>query len=82
MLSFASLPADALDPGGSWTTSVLPGVVAVVLAAVATRRGYDDCGTARSCRVCVGSGSDGSGVVVEKGEEDCNIVASLGESWV
>ena len=39
MLSFASLPAVALDPGGSWTTSVPPGVVAFAVAAVAAARG-------------------------------------------
>ena len=62
---------------------VPPGAVAVALAAVATREGgYEDWGTARSRRVCVGSGSNGSGVVVGRGEEDRNILASLGESWV
>ena len=75
-------PAVALNPGGSWTTSVLPRVVAVALAAVATRGGYNDCGTARSRCVFGGSGSDGSGVLVGRGEEDRDIVASLRESWV
>ena len=36
---FALLPAVALDPGGSWTTSVLPGVIAFTMTAVAAARG-------------------------------------------
>ena len=47
---------------------VPPGVVAVALAAVVMREGgYNDKGPARSCRDCVDSGSDGSGVVVGRG---------------
>ena len=61
VLSFVKLPAVALDPGGSWTTSVLPGVVAFAMTAVATAAATS------SLRIHVGSGSDGSNVVIGRG---------------
>ena len=61
MLSFASLPAVALDPGVSWTTSVLPGVVAFAMTAVAAVVAMS------SLCIWVGSGSNGSNVVVGRG---------------
>ncbi len=61
MQLFALLPAVALNPGESWTTSVLPGVVAFAMTAVAAAAA-----TSSLC-VRVGSGSDGSNVVIGRG---------------
>ena len=77
MLLFASLPAVALNPGGSWTMSALPGIVTFPMTAVAAAAA-----TSSLC-IRVGRGSDGSNVVVgREGEEVSNIVALQGEIWV
>ncbi len=55
---FALLPAVALNPGGSWMTSVLPEVVAFAMTAVVAAAA-----TSSLCN-CVGSGSNGSNVIV------------------
>jgi hypothetical protein len=61
VLSFVSLPAVALNLGGSGTTSVLPGVVAFAMTAVAAAAA-----TSSLC-IHVGSSSNGSNVIVGKG---------------
>ena len=84
MLLFASLPAVALDPGGSWTMSVPPGVVAFAMAAVAAARGGGmTIGVPPGVvAFALAAAATAAASSLGGGEEDRHIVALLGESWV
>jgi hypothetical protein len=64
---FALLPAVMLDPGGSWTMSVLPGVAAFTFAFAFTLTAVAAATATSSLGVRVGSSSNGSGIVVGRG---------------
>ena len=62
---FALLPAVMLNPGGSWTTSVLLEVIVFAFAFAMTAVAV--AAVTASLRVHVGSGSNGSNVIVGRG---------------
>ena len=73
----------ALPMEGFGTKGVPPGIVAVALAAVATRGLGTTMGKPPGVVVfALAAAATAAALLLGGGEEDCDIVALLGESWV